>query len=71
MDEYPYYNGGSNVIIFPKDIIYYQSPVDLWMWNRRKYNNGAMAMMLIDVLHKKGLINNITYKNIYKKIQLQ
>lgn len=48
-------------------IIYSVGADDFWMWKPRKFNNYDMALMLIDILYSRELINEATYRKIIKK----
>ncbi len=66
--ELPYISS-KNIKIPPMKnyIIYAVCADDLWMWNPRKFNNHDMALMLIDILYSRNLINEATYRKIIKK----
>lgn len=52
-------------------IIYYQTRNQMWFWNRKYYDNHDMAIMLIDILYQRNLINEATYRKITNKNHLQ
>ena len=47
-----------------RDIIFHILNDELWIWNRKQYNSQDMALMLIEILYQKKMINEATYNNI-------
>lgn len=47
-----------------RDVIFYLIKDELWIWKRKQYNSHDMALMLIEILYQKKMINEATYNNI-------
>lgn len=47
-----------------RKIILFKMDSDLWIWNQKRYDSHEMALMLIDILHQRKMINDATYHNI-------
>lgn len=64
----PYY---MNTVLTPckVEVFYCIVAEDFWLYQRkrRQYNNHNMALMLIDILHDRKLVNDATYKRIICK----
>lgn len=42
-----------------------------WIWGKYRLSNYNMALILIEILYEKNLINEATYKSIMKKSSIQ
>ena len=47
-------------LVIEEQILYFYG------WQEEKFNNHDMALLLIDILHSQGIVNNATYKKIMK-----
>lgn len=49
-------------------LIYVQTKEEhwYWVWKNRKFDNYNMALVLIEILYEKQLINDATYNKIMK-----
>ena len=48
----------------PQKIILVKMDSSLWLWNQKRYDSHEMALMLVDILYQKKMINEATYRNI-------
>ncbi len=62
---YIYVQGDIKLKLDKKIQIFYCCSVN-WLWCF-KYDNSDMALMLIDILHQKKVINDATYSKIMSK----
>ena len=47
-------------IIIEEQVLYFYG------WQEKKFDNHDMALMLVDILHSQGIVNNATYQKIMK-----
>lgn len=57
--------------IYKSDVILYVSKHDFVFWKNQQFDNHNMALMLIEILYEKGMINEDTYRAIMRKNQIQ
>lgn len=56
---------------YKSDVILYVSKQDFVFWKNQQFDNHNMALMLIEVLYEKGMVNEDTYRAIMRKNQIQ
>lgn len=76
MDRIPYFklnNVSFNIrwVIYKCDVILCFSKNEFLGWKNQHFDNHNMALMLIEVLYEKGMINEDTYRAIMRKNQIQ
>lgn len=60
---------GTVVVPCREDVLLYVRKEDFWLYQqkRKRFNNHNMALMLIDILHSRKLVNDVTYTNIMRR----
>ena len=63
------YYAGEVLMPRKEEVFFYIRVEDFWLyqWKKRQYNNHNMALMLIDILYSRKMLNEATYRKIMQK----
>ena len=71
MGVFPYAVLDNKLVVRKSEVIFFQSKHILLLEETRKYDNHNMALMLIEMLYEKGMVNEATYRTIMSKNRIQ